>query len=29
MGKHLSTFYKDDQSEHCEIHVQIDHPYKM
>lgn len=21
MGKHLSTFYKDDESEYCEIHV--------
>ena len=21
MGKHLSTYYKDDQSEYCEIHI--------
>jgi hypothetical protein len=21
MGKHLSTFYKDDKSEYCEIHI--------
>jgi hypothetical protein len=23
MGKHLSTFYKDDESEYCEIHVDL------
>ncbi len=24
MGKKLSTFWKDDQSEYCEIHVELE-----
>jgi len=23
MGKHLSTFYKDDSTEYCELHVDL------
>ena len=23
MGKKLSTFYKDDQSEYCEVHIDL------